>query len=139
MKLTEKELAICQGTGAKWVTKDDTPVGLVGIYISEKRPRRDTIGIYNPSTEKVALMDATMFPSLERGACVKIADVDAEPAGDQEDRCPVCGAEIEYDGDQEIVDDGTIVGFSCPVCGAHGKAGYNLVFDAYYDVQKGDD
>ena len=139
MTLTENELAICRATGAKWVTRDNNPMGLVCLYISEEQPRQEFSGCYNSSTEKVAVMCATQFPSLERGSCVKIADVDAEPAGDQEDRCPVCGAEIEYDGDQEIVDDGTIVGFSCPVCGAHGKAGYNLVFDAYYDVQKGDD
>lgn len=62
-----------------------------------------------------------------------------EPVGDLEDHCPVCGAEIEYGGDQEIVDNGTVVSFSCPKCGAHGKAGYDLVFDAYYDVQKGDE
>lgn len=52
--------------------------------------------------------------------------------------CPVCGAEIEYEGDQEIVDNGTVVGFTCPKCGTTGIAGYDLVFDAYYDVQKGD-
>ncbi len=62
----------------------------------------------------------------------------AKEALDREGHCPVCGAEIEYGGDQEIVDDGTVVSFSCPKCGAHGKAGYDLVFDAYYDVKKGD-
>lgn len=53
-------------------------------------------------------------------------------------RCPLCGAEIEYEGDQEIVDDCSMVSFTCPHCGASGKAGYDLMFDAYYDVEKGD-
>lgn len=62
----------------------------------------------------------------------------AKASLDQEDHCPVCGAKVEYGGDQEIVDNGALVSFSCPRCGAHGKAGYDLVFDAYYQVEKGE-
>lgn len=51
-----------------------------------------------------------------------------------EDICPLCGAEIEYQGDQELDDSGSVVSWECPKCGATGKAGYNLVFDAHYQV-----
>lgn len=51
-----------------------------------------------------------------------------------EDTCPLCGAEIEYLGDQQLDDDGSIVSRECPKCGATGKAGYHLVFDAHYRV-----
>lgn len=137
--LTGKELAICRMTGAKWVTRDEDPLGLVCIYISEERPPLGTKGNYG-GTGKLGILDARAFPSLERGARVKVPAMAPAPEGHEgpeEDRCPVCGAEIKYDGDQEIVDDGTVVGFTCPKCGAYGKAGYNLVFDDYYDIHEG--
>lgn len=58
--------------------------------------------------------------------------------GDEEDICPVCGSEIEYDGDNQIDDDGTIVSWTCPGCGATGKSGYTSVFDGHYLVHDGD-
>ena len=73
MKLTENELTICWATGAKWVTRDDNPIGLVCLYITEERPRLETSGNYNASIGKVAVLDARVFPSLERGACIKVS------------------------------------------------------------------
>ena len=55
--------------------------------------------------------------------------------GDEDGVCPCCGAEIEYEGDNEIDDDGTIVSWECPNCGATGKAGYNGVFAGHFQVE----
>lgn len=53
---------------------------------------------------------------------------------DEEGVCPMCGAEIKYDGPHEIDDDGGTVPWKCPNCGATGKEGYNRVFDQHYNV-----
>lgn len=69
---------------------------------------------------------------------VKGGDGDVPPLnsnGDEDGVCPVCGAEIEYEGDNEVDDDGTIVSWECPECGATGKTGYTSVFDRHYRVQ----
>lgn len=55
--------------------------------------------------------------------------------GDEEDICPLCGATINYEGDNAIDDGGTIVSWTCPECGAIGQAGYNSVFDRHYNVR----
>ncbi len=75
--LTENELTICRATGAKWVARDDNPLGLANIYITEERPPQDTRGCY-VGTGKLGIMDARVFPSLERGDCIKVS-------GDQPD------------------------------------------------------
>lgn len=54
---------------------------------------------------------------------------------DEDGICPVCGAEIEYDGDED--DDGNGGGWwdwECPECGATGRAGFDKVFDRHYNV-----
>lgn len=56
----------------------------------------------------------------------------------KEDICPLCGAEIEYDGPYDFDDSGATLPWCCPVCGATGKAGYNFVFDKHYSVQDRD-
>lgn len=48
--------------------------------------------------------------------------------------CPVCGAEIEYTGDNNIDDNGGTFPWNCKNCGASGKEGYNRIFDKHYDV-----
>lgn len=55
--------------------------------------------------------------------------------GDEDGVCPNCGAEIEYDGDNQVDDGGTIVSWTCPECGVTGKAGYTGVFDRHYRVE----
>lgn len=52
--------------------------------------------------------------------------------------CPNCGAEIEYEGSYEHDDSGATLQFRCPKCGVSGTVGYNLVFDAYHNVQDKD-
>ncbi len=52
--------------------------------------------------------------------------------------CPCCGAEIEYVGAYDHDDDGATLDWTCPKCGASGKAGYTFVFDQHYCVQDGD-
>lgn len=54
--------------------------------------------------------------------------------GDEDGICPVCGAEFEYEGDNDVDDSGTIVSWTCPECGASGQAAYNGVFDRHYNV-----
>lgn len=53
---------------------------------------------------------------------------------DEEGICPVCGASIEYTGDDDIDDDGGKHSWTCPKCGASGEEGYNAVFDRHYNV-----
>lgn len=55
----------------------------------------------------------------------------------QEGICPICGAELRYDGPHEVMDDGGLIPWTCPDCGATGKEGYNCVFDQHYDVMDG--
>lgn len=54
------------------------------------------------------------------------------------DICPVCGETLEFMGDQEIVDDGTIVSWTCPGCGATGRQGNDLKFEKHYCVKDAD-
>ncbi len=56
------------------------------------------------------------------------------PPLDEEGVCPVCRAELEYVGPHEILDDGSVIPWKCPSCGATGKEGYTCVFDRHYDV-----
>lgn len=51
------------------------------------------------------------------------------------DICPICGEALEVDGDQGIVDDGTLVNWECPGCGATGKQGNNIIFEQHYEVR----
>lgn len=60
-----------------------------------------------------------------------------DPDADEEGSCPICGGELEYEGD-EPQDDGGVYEWTCPSCGATGKEGYNKVFDRHYDVHDGD-
>lgn len=60
------------------------------------------------------------------------------PNGDEEDVCPVCGAEVEYQGDRDIdYNDGTEVSWECPVCKAFGKALYHDTFLQHEAVMDG--
>lgn len=49
--------------------------------------------------------------------------------------CPLCGSDIEYVGAYDHDDDGATLDWTCPNCGASGKAGYTFVFDQHYRVQ----
>lgn len=60
-----------------------------------------------------------------------------DPDADEEGLCPICGGELEYEGDEPL-DDGGVYEWTCPGCGATGKEGYNKVFDQHYDVHDGD-
>lgn len=53
---------------------------------------------------------------------------------DAEGVCPACGAEIEYEGRNEIDDDGGMLPWHCPNCGTTGDEGYNRIFDRHYNV-----
>lgn len=58
------------------------------------------------------------------------------PYGDEENICPVCGAEVESNWDYQL-DENSGMNYSwiCPGCGATGKSGYNEVFDLHYEVR----
>lgn len=62
----------------------------------------------------------------------------AEESCPAEDRCPECGAEVEYTGPWEPDDDGATIAWRCPKCGTTGVAGYNFAFDKHYDVKEGE-
>lgn len=49
--------------------------------------------------------------------------------------CPLCGHNIEYIGSYDHDDEGATLDFECPHCGTTGKAGYDFVFDSYYQVR----
>lgn len=70
--------------------------------------------------------------SMEKG------DADSGFLADAEGICPVCGAEIEYDGCNEVDDDGGLIPWHCPSCGATGSEGYNRAFDRHYNVCSAD-
>lgn len=67
------------------------------------------------------------------GNVLRLSASQTGPA-DTEGICPVCGAEIDYCDSHEMTDDGGIIPWECPSCGATGKEGYNRVFDQHYDV-----
>jgi hypothetical protein len=52
--------------------------------------------------------------------------------------CPVCGSEVEFNGDQEIVDDCTVVSYHCPHCGCSGKEESSIVFYSHFEVETED-
>lgn len=54
----------------------------------------------------------------------------------EEDICPQCGCELDWDGDRDIQDDGAIASWHCPKCGARGRASWSLVFDEHLEVVK---
>lgn len=57
---------------------------------------------------------------------------------DREGICPLCGAVVEYSGNEHL-DDGGVHPWECPECGATGKEGYDEVFDGqHYDVADAD-
>ena len=57
--------------------------------------------------------------------------IDAE---DEEGICPLCGGDLSYTGSHDMDDTGGKIPWTCPMCGASGKEGYNRVFDRHYDV-----
>lgn len=61
---------------------------------------------------------------------------ETEITAEQEGICPLCGAEVEYEGDNVIDDDGGTFPWHCPSCGAHGKEGYTRHFSGHWDVDR---
>lgn len=53
---------------------------------------------------------------------------------DEEDTCPLCGADVEFDGFKEDDDMGCTRGWTCPECGATGASGYDECFVRHYNV-----
>lgn len=72
------------------------------------------------------------------------ATVDKKPGESsdrQEDICPICGGELDFEEDVSLNDfsqpDGTLYKWSCPNCGATGMAGFFKTFDRHYNVLDG--
>lgn len=63
---------------------------------------------------------------------------DTEITAEHEGICPVCGAEVEYSGCNDIDDDGGVFPWDCPSCGAHGEEGYSRRFSGHVNVEKGE-
>ena len=71
-------------------------------------------------------------------ACLQaVSDTPAAESGaeHEEDICPQCGCELDWDGDRDIQDDGAIASRHCPKCGARGKASWNLVFGEHFNIE----
>lgn len=60
------------------------------------------------------------------------------PSHQQDCICPVCGEYVDYNGDQEIVDDNTVVSWHCPRCGCDGKQGSRIIFENHFEVYTSD-
>lgn len=59
------------------------------------------------------------------------------PGADEEGVCPICGGtDLDY-GNDTPTDDGGLIDWTCPDCGATGKEGYDKVFDRHYCVVEG--
>lgn len=56
------------------------------------------------------------------------------PTEENGDICPVCGAELEFDGPEEIENRGTVIRWGCPTCGATGKQCNDIKFAEHIDV-----
>lgn len=53
--------------------------------------------------------------------------------------CPVCGASVEYTGEDIKTCGGGMHPWKCPACGATGEEGYDEVFDGqHYNVKDKD-
>lgn len=61
---------------------------------------------------------------------------DTQVTAEREGACPLCGAKIEYEGENIIEDDGGFFPWVCPNCGAYGKEGYSRRFDGHWDVNE---
>jgi len=72
-----------------------------------------------------------------RGEIVLVAEdiADTEITAEHEGICPLCGAEIEYAGENVIDDDGGRFPWQCPGCGTHGDEGYVRHFDGHWNVE----
>lgn len=100
---------------------------LGGFYTEEKLCEIVTVCKELSTLETNTLVDYIHRGSLET----------EDPTADKEGICPICGGELEYEGDEPI-DDGGVYEWTCPSCGATGKEGYDKVFDRHYDVLDGE-
>lgn len=66
------------------------------------------------------LICAALHDAYDLGKAKSGTEITAE----QEGICPLCGAEVEYAGENIIDDDGGVFPWTCPNCGAHGKESY---------------
>lgn len=95
----------------------------------------------SPETEPEIMIDYDGIRKVNDDvACVikeqKASAVSTPETNEHEDGiCPVCGKEINFVGSYDYDDYGATLDFECPYCGADGKAGYNFVFDNYYNVR----
>ncbi len=65
---------------------------------------------------------------------VKRSELEFKKSGAQEAGiCPICGGTLEY-GEDEPIDDGGVIDWTCSDCGATGQEGYDKVFDKHYNV-----
>lgn len=71
--------------------------------------------------------------SIQALLCLMPEDSDIPPE-ENGDNCPICGAELAFEGDQEIQDDGTLVSWHCPRCGATGTQSNDIKFAEHLDV-----
>lgn len=83
--------------------------------------------------QQLAALDTNVLVDYIRRGGLDMKTPGAEEAG----ICPICGGQLEYI-DNIRSDNGGFAVWTCSVCGASGKGGYNEVFDQHYDVKDGD-
>lgn len=75
---------------------------------------------------------------MQAGRITVYGDIQ-EGGTDSEGVCPVCGGELEYNGDDIKTCGGGMHPWTCQKCGATGEEGYNEVFDGqHYNVRDKD-
>lgn len=56
-------------------------------------------------------------------------------AADKDGICPVCGEAYDIDGEDSVNGECGYWEWTCPHCGATGRAGYNKIFGQHYHVE----
>lgn len=79
----------------------------------------ETMGAGCPSPAKTSVPNE---PSAS--AAVKKPDA-------KDDRCPVCGGVLAWDGSSNLSDGWISYDWTCPSCNAYGKADYRLEFEGH--------
>lgn len=106
------------------------------VIIEEKLAREVEVEAENRTYAELAVKEAYDHGDIVLGADDFCGDVNIHV--DREGICPLCGASVEYEANEQM-DDGGVHFWSCPECGATGKEGYDGVFDGkHYDVEGGD-
>lgn len=113
----------------------DQPLNVFGEYIlDETKQRVKELAVLMSGMDFKVVLAAVqrLLPPIEGDG----KNIPLLNDGHKDGICPCCGAKIDYEGDQDIVDDSDMrVSWECPNCGATGHANYHGVFVGHSDIQ----